>query len=162
MIGTKFLQSHALFGGVSDEEIRMVRAYLEEARFAKGTQICTEGEPNDRLFFICEGSVSIVKRASAADDDPETIARLGAGDAFGEMELIDIQPCVATVTAEEDVTALTLSNRALYRIYKANLKTYAMIVLNMAREISRRLRRMDAVVATALEAQENDGKAIEP
>ena len=118
-------------------------------------------KPNDRLYFICEGAVSIVKRAQTPDSGSETIARLGKGDAFGEMELIDIQPCVATVLALEDVTALTLSNRALYRIYKENLKTYAMIVLNMAREISRRLRKMDAVVATTLVSQANGSNSVE-
>jgi CRP-like cAMP-binding protein len=76
------------------------------------------------------------------------IATLGVGDTFGEMEFIDIQPCAASVHAVDSVSALTLSNHDLYKIWKHDVKAYAMLVMNMAREISRRLRQMDALVAT--------------
>lgn len=63
-----------------------------------------------------------------------------AGDTFGEMELIDIQPCAATVRADKKTSVVTFTNADLYTLSKWNLKTYAMIIMNLAREISRRLR----------------------
>jgi CRP/FNR family cyclic AMP-dependent transcriptional regulator len=87
----------------------------------------------------------------------QRIATLEVGDTFGEMELLDVQPCIATVRTLEPTSVLTLSNMNLYRISKMNLKTYTMIILNLARAISRRLRRMDALVAGSLFAAE-EGK----
>ena len=36
-----------------------------------------------------------------------------------------------------------ISNRALRDIYKADVSTFSMIIMNLARDLSRRLRRMD-------------------
>ena len=66
------------------------------------------------------------------------------------MELIDIQPVVATVRAREDTTVLILSNGDLYRIDQDDLPTFTMIIMNLAREISRRLRVMDTLAAQSL------------
>lgn len=151
MVSSQFLQSHSLFGGILDDQLAEIKPFLQEVRFSTNDTIITEGEEGDRLYFLCEGCVEILKDPTDHHDDvPQRIAVLGPGDTFGEMELIDIQCRAATVRALEPVTALTLSNADLYRIYKKNIKTYTMIVLNLARDISRRLRKMDALAASAL------------
>jgi len=153
VVTSKFLQSHSLFGGILDDQLEEIRPFLTEKRFPKGATIIREGEEGDCLYFICEGSVEILKDPTPSDDDKlQRLAVLGEGDTFGEMELIDIQHRAATVKTLEDVKALTLSNADLYKIYKKNMKTYTMIVLNLARDISRRLRKMDALAASTLYA----------
>ena len=158
MIRNDFLQNHALFGGLTEEELTEIKKYLHEKNFKKGDIIIVEGESGGQLYFITRGSVEILKRVNqdeVGSQRPcdECIATLKAGDAFGEMELIDIQPRAATVKALEDTTTLILSNMDLYKIQKWNLQTYTMIILNLAREISRRLRKMDALVASTLFSQ---------
>lgn len=143
-----FLQNHALFGGVSDDDICEIIPLMKEGHYSEGDFIIKEGEDGDSVHFIMEGTVEVVKQM---EDDPDCelrqLAKFGPGDAFGEMELIDIQKRSASVRALEDVAALSLSNKAMYKLYKSNLKLYTMIILNIAREISRRLRRMDALMA---------------
>jgi CRP-like cAMP-binding protein len=92
----------------------------------------------------------------------QRIATLKVGDTFGEMELIDVQPSIATVRTLEPTNILTLSNMDLYRISKMNLKAYTMIILNLARAISRRLRRMDALVAGSLTREGSSSEPIPP
>ena len=151
MIGYKFLKSHALFGGLTEEEIKMIRPFLKAEQYKKGKTIVEEGTRGGKLFFIYEGSVEIVKKMSNSDPARlRQIATLGIGNTFGEMELIDVQPCIATVRALEDTSVLTLNNLDLYKISKKNLKTYTIIILNLAREISRRLRRMDCLISGSL------------
>ena len=135
-----FLQNHALFGGFSDEDLDVVFPLMAEETFERGENIVSEGELGDRLYFIMSGSVEVLKRADCGNC---LITTLKAGDAFGEMELIDIQCRSATVRAAEPVVALTLRNIDMFRLYKKNLEVFARILLNVAREISRRLRRMD-------------------
>lgn len=151
MIGNKFLQSHCLFGGLSEDDLKLIKPLLKECHYEKQEIIVEEGGKGDRVYFICEGSVEILKKVKLSDGIVvQRIATLGVGDTFGEMELLDVQPSIATVRTLEPTYVLTLSNMDLYRISKINLKAYTMIILNLARAISRRLRRMDALVAGSL------------
>ena len=160
MVRAQFLQSHALFGGICDEDIKKIRPLLREEHFSKGEFIFKQGEVGDRLYFLYEGSVEILSEIRSPTGVAQTrLAVLGKGDTFGEMVLIDLQHRSASVRALEEVSALTLSNRDIYQIYKNNLKAYTMIIMNIAREISRRLRKMDALVGSSLYARphEKDG-----
>jgi CRP/FNR family cyclic AMP-dependent transcriptional regulator len=159
MVGKEFLQSHALFGGITDDDIKMISGLFKEEQFVEGDYIIKEGEDGDRLYFICKGSVEVLKQVQQAEGAiQERLTVFGTGDTFGEMELIDIQRRSASVRAIEDVSALSLSNRDMYSIYKSSPTAYTMIIMNIAREISRRLRKMDAVVANSLFSAE-EGKA---
>ncbi|WP_300337429.1 cyclic nucleotide-binding domain-containing protein [Accumulibacter sp.] len=144
MTTSQFLQDQPLFGGVDDQAIAAIMPLLREVNFAAGEPIVREGEDGDSLFVICSGSVEVLK-ASAAEDGvfEECIAVLKVGDVFGEMELLDTQSRSATVRALEPVSALALSNGDLFRIYESDLPTFTLIVLNLARELSRRLRSID-------------------
>jgi CRP/FNR family cyclic AMP-dependent transcriptional regulator len=68
--------------------------------------------------------------------------RLHAGDCFGEMALMDLMPRSATVRADEDCQALLLDSDDLYRLCKHDLEQFALIQMNMGREVSRRLRQV--------------------
>jgi CRP-like cAMP-binding protein len=64
------------------------------------------------------------------------------------MELLDIMPSIATVRATTALETVTISNRALYDIFKLDLKAFSMMIMNLARDLSRRLRRMDDIVSS--------------
>ena len=151
MVARKFLQSHALFGGVGDADMEAITPMLKEQEYEAGEFIIKEGERGDRLYFLCEGSVEILKdHPSSCGVATKRLAVLCAGDSFGEMEFIDVQCRSASVRALEKASVLTLSNQDLYKIYESNVETFVIIIMNMAREISRRLRKMDALVASCL------------
>jgi CRP-like cAMP-binding protein len=151
MVNVEFLQSHALFGGISKGDMESIQTLLREERFTKGEFLAREGEQGDRLYFVCEGSVEVLKEVhSSAGVEQVSLAIFGKGDTIGEMELIDIQPRSASVRALENVLTLSLSHQDIYQIYKNNRNAFTMLVLNIAREISRRLRRMDALVGSSL------------
>jgi CRP/FNR family cyclic AMP-dependent transcriptional regulator len=139
-----YLKRCSLFGGVTEDTFEQLRPYIRRQSFAAGEVILAEGSVNDRIYFIETGRVQISKATSAETGTVDRhIVTMAAGDTFGEMELIDIQPCEATVRAIEDTLTLTLSNRDLYRVSKVDMKTYALLIMNLARELSRRLRQTD-------------------
>ena len=144
MTTSEFLQAQPLFGGVDDQSIAAIIPLMRELSFAAGEAIVQEGEDGDSLFVICSGSVEVLKASTVADGHIEKrLAVLKVGDVFGEMELIDMQRRSATVRALEPVSALALSNGDLFCIYESDLPTFTLIVLNLARELSRRLRGLD-------------------
>lgn len=146
-VSLKFLRTHSLFGGIADSELETIRDLLTVKRFPKSSDIIREGETGGDLYLIWKGSVEVLKKDPEAPGTPAQLAILNEGESFGEMELIDIQPSVATVRAREETITLILSNGDLYRLEQSSLQTFTMIIMNLAREISRRLRTMDAIAA---------------
>ena len=143
-----YLRRCSLFGGVTEDAFEHLRPYIRRQRFAAGEVILAEGSVNDRIYFIETGRVAITKATSVETGTVDRhIVTMTAGDTFGEMELIDIQPCEATVRAVDDTVTLTLSNHDLYRVSKIDMKTYALLIMNLARELSRRLRQTDRLFA---------------
>ncbi len=136
MIESDSLQKYSLFGGVLPEQLEKILPLFGRQSFNPGESAMRQGEPNDRIFFILSGKVE-VERSGVP------IVQLGEGETFGEMELIDTMPAIASIRVLEPTETVTITNRAIYEIFKVDAKTFALIIMNLARDLSRRLRRMD-------------------
>jgi CRP/FNR family transcriptional regulator, cyclic AMP receptor protein len=136
MIDTAKLQACSLFGGLSAEQITVIHTCMTFASYDAGEAIMHEGASNDSIYFILEGTVEISRRGTFIVELPE-------GQTFGEMELLDIMPSVATVKALTTVKVATISNKCMHTIYANEPKVFGIMMMNLARDLSRRLRRMD-------------------
>lgn len=146
-INPDLLRSKALFGGLSDSSLDKIISFLKTERFKKGTAVMREKEIGDKMYLITEGKVGILKY-SIKDRKDEQITTLGGGDSFGEMELIDIQPRTATVRALTDLQTVSLSNHDLLKLSHEDLEAFSIILINIARIISRRLRKTDEMLVS--------------
>ena len=94
------LESVALFQGLSPVEWQGLRRIAQERQFAAGQEIFREGDPGDGVYFIRDGLVEIppsrICRSTAC------FSRLGPGEIFGEMAVIEDLPRSATATAVKD------------------------------------------------------------
>jgi CRP/FNR family transcriptional regulator, cyclic AMP receptor protein len=63
------------------------------------------------------------------------------------MSIVDVQPRSATVRALAPGRLLRITAADLDALYRHDVKSYVLIVLNMARELSRRLRVADGILA---------------
>jgi CRP-like cAMP-binding protein len=79
--------------------------------------------------MVVTGSASVVR-------DGEVLARLGPGDFFGELSLLDRQPRVASVTADEQTTCLALASWDFQKL----LESEPGVALAVLQEVARRLR----------------------
>jgi len=136
MDGNHDLKKYSLFGGLEDEQIEKILPLMEQEKFNPDMDIIVEGNPNDKIFFIVEGRVQ-VSHAGVV------LAEFGEGEAFGEMEVLEIMPSAATIKTLSAVTVITISFKALREIYRMNPKIFSIILMNLARDLSRRLRRMN-------------------
>jgi CRP-like cAMP-binding protein len=84
---------------------------------APGTVIIREGDAGQGLFVVLAGEVEVSKRQPSGGD--LALARLRAGDVFGEMSLIDNQPTTATVRAARPSTILFLAREYFQRLVQA-------------------------------------------
>jgi CRP-like cAMP-binding protein len=138
MIDSSVLEQYSLFDGLHREDIDKILALMEHEVFEAGTDIIVEGTHVGKIRFIVDGRVAVVKNGII-------LMELDEGAVFGEMEVVDILPAEATVKALAATTVMTLSIDALGDIYETNLRVYSYLLMNLARDISRRLRRMDDI-----------------
>jgi CRP-like cAMP-binding protein len=89
------------------------------------------------MFVLELGQAAVLKSWRGQD---HVIHTLTVGDCFGEMTLMDHCPRSASVLAIKDCTAIRISSANLYRVYALDLKQFALIQMNMGREVCRRLR----------------------
>ena len=136
-IASAFLKSHSLFGGIPEEAVERIKLFFECTEYAADAVIIAEGTPNPRVHFILSGRVEVSKKGLV-------LAAYGPGDTFGEMEFLDIMPSAATVRALEQVTTASFTGMALHAIYKSEPDSYSLLVMNLARDLSRRLRALQA------------------
>ncbi|BDU51636.1 Crp/Fnr family transcriptional regulator [Haliovirga abyssi] len=129
-----------IFHGLKQETLDFIESSSKKRKYKKGDIICVEGNPADELFFIEKGKVRISSKG-------ERLAFLAQGDGFGEMSIIDMMSRATDVIAEEDTEVFVLEKKYMYKLYKENLKEYVIILMNLARELSRRLRKMDKLVS---------------
>jgi CRP-like cAMP-binding protein len=140
MIDSSVLGNYSLFDGLEEDQIQSILPLMEQEDYVAGTDIIVEGTHVGKIRFILEGRVAVVKNGVI-------LMELDEGAVFGEMEVVDIMPAEATVKALAKTSVMTLSIDALGEIYETDLKTYAFILMNLARDISRRLRRMDLLAS---------------
>ena len=148
-----FLPTVPLFGGLPETALQRLLERMQLRVCPAHEVVCAEGDPAREMFIVRSGSVEVRKRALDGDT---CLARLAAGDEFGEMSLIDIQPRSASVVTCEPTELYVLGNMDLLALYEEDLASYTFFVQNICRELSRRLRLannaiIDAVAGGALD-----------
>src|SRR3974390_253414 len=136
-----FLLATPFFGGLSEASLDLLVSMLVERRFDVGATIVAEGEPGRSMYIVHSGELVVSKLGEAGR--VIRMNRLGLGDFFGEMTLIEMQNRSATIVAESPTVLYELTAGNLYTYYKADIYAYVMVVQNINRELCRRLRRAD-------------------
>src|SRR5205814_53832 len=144
-VSADFLARIPIFGGLVPEALEQIIEAGTVLDLAASTQLIAEGELASSVFVVLQGEIEICKRGSGGRD--VRLAVLHAGDCVGEMSLIDIQPRSATVRTLAPSLIFRLDHREIGKLYRSHNEVYLMLVMNIAREISRRLRRADQMLA---------------
>lgn len=123
------LASLPLFASCSARERQRIARVADELTVPEGTVLTTEGGIGREAFVIIDGSCD-VERAGLR------LARLGPGDHFGEMALLDGGPRTATVTTTSETKLLVLSKRA----FNGVLDEVPSLTRKLLESLARRLR----------------------
>ncbi len=132
------LESTKLFSSLGPKEIDRVRQSVREMSFAAGKEIFKEGEPGDGIYIVRNGLVQISSVLNHGDH--VVLARLGTGELFGEMAVLDSSPRSATALAQKPTDVFFISREDLLEMLECIPKLSAFFVC----EISQRLRDFNA------------------
>jgi signal transduction histidine kinase len=92
------LETIPLFRSLNRTELQALRLITQERRFTAGQEIFREGAPGDGVYFVKNGLVEI----SAGMGARRVFSRLGPGEIFGEMAVIEHRPRSATASAAQE------------------------------------------------------------
>ncbi len=136
----KLLRSMPVFGGLSDATLELLLDRSTTRKVPAGAYFFCQGDGADSLFVLSSG-LAIAERG--CDDAVVVYGQFRSGDCIGEMSLLDLMPRSASARAVEECEAIEISIRCLASLYQQSLEQYAIIMMNLGREVSRRLRKAD-------------------
>lgn len=123
-----------LFAGFTHQQLIEVEEIGQVLSFDKGEAVFHEGDPGDCMYIVLRGSVSITK--STGSKQGQVLAKLGVGEFFGEMSVVDMQPRSAHAIAEEPTVLRTIRREDLRQLLIIN----SQIIVNLLKTFSDRLR----------------------
>lgn len=118
-----------LFQDLSKRELRAIGRAAKEIHHREGAVIAREGEPGLGFFLIVDGTAKVTVNG-------RTRRKLGPGEFFGEIALLDEGPRTASVEAETPLTLLGLTSWAFKRVVQDHPK----VAMKMLRVMAQRLR----------------------
>jgi CRP-like cAMP-binding protein len=136
------LKDVALLRCFNEQELIRLTLMGEEAFYQADTNIVIEGDTHGGLFLLMQGLVGVYKMNPATSDLVE-LARLRAGQFFGEMSLIDEQPRVATVRALLETKVYTVPADRFQQFLGEDADRRSRFLEGCVRELARRLRDLD-------------------
>lgn len=118
-----------IFSGCSKRELAIIARASKVVSHKEGTVIAREGERGIGLFLIVEGQCKI-------SIGGKTKAKLGPGEFFGEVALLDGGPRTATVTAMTPVRLIGITGW----VFRGLLMEHPSIALKTLEAVAGRLR----------------------
>jgi len=125
----EMLRKTPLWSGLTEKELKVIARSFKELKYESGDVIVRRGESGIGFYLIADGTVEV--RA-----DGRVLSKLGPGQFFGEMALLDGQPRSADVVALERSRCLALSSWS----FKSILSQYPKMAVKLLQESARRSR----------------------
>jgi len=128
----EMLQNTPLWSGLTRQDLGLVARSSEQRNLESGQTIVRKEEPGGGFYLILDGAVEVRSNG-------KTLSKLGPGQFFGEMSILNNEPRSADVVTVEPSRILFLSALSFKTLLFANPK----IALTMLQEFGRRLRNTD-------------------
>lgn len=126
----------SVWGGLTSEQQEKIYKRLEVGAFKKGEYIFRQGEQPTHVYLVKSGAVDII----TSDQDISIFKeRITAGGSFGVAALIAMQSSTVAAIAVEDSEIIVLSRKALLDLRHEDTELFALLMMNVARELARKL-----------------------
>jgi CRP-like cAMP-binding protein len=117
-----------LFAAISKRDLEFVASRIDEVSLKPGLTLIREGQPTEAFFILESGHVQVTRAGKPA-------ARLGPGDFFGEIGMLDRGPATATVVTDGPVEAMVLSHSQFRDAIKGNDSLALQVIAAMAQRL---------------------------
>lgn len=124
--------------------------YGEFISSAEGDTLIAEGQEQDSLFLIIVGSFHVQTDTTGRS---VLLGKMKGGDTIGEVNIFDPGKASASVVSKSSISQVWKIDRSsLERFLESNPEAAARLLVNVATQLSKRLRKTNEKVAMAREA----------
>ncbi len=123
------IRSVPLFSGLKEKQLRSILTSGKQQSYPPGKVIESEGEEGVAFYLIVEGDVEVRRKQ-------RVLAKLGVGDFFGEMSLLDRSPRSSDVAAVSETSCIVVP---IWN-FRALVRSNGDIAMNLLKALSIRLR----------------------
>jgi len=128
----------SLFGGIDRAIVDRIIPRCEVVTKCEGELLYHENDPASEIYIILTGRIKLVNNL---EENPYELIELYPGHSLGETSVIGIEPHGSTALVTEDATLMVLSRAVLNQLHREEPEVFTVLILNIARELARRLHR---------------------
>lgn len=129
---------HELFRYLDDPSLAAVRERLRSVDVGAGEVLVEQNEMSTGLFVIEDGLADVL---SVGSEREMLLGRLGAGEIFGEVSLVDSSPRTARVRAATPMKLLVLTREDFLAMADADPVLFSRLSLAILESLCRKFRR---------------------
>jgi voltage-gated potassium channel len=123
-----YLQRVPILENCTKRQLSGISRITDVIETPPGEVLARAGEPGDRFFFIVDGAIRI-------DVSADRHHRMGPGEFFGEMSLLDGEPRSATAVADTPIRLLVIHRRDFWRLLKEVPALTEIILVTLSRRV---------------------------
>ena len=131
------------------EERTQLGNFGEFLSLSGGDILIEEGKPQDSLFLVVMGTLHVQTEVTGR---PVLLGTMKAGDTLGEVNIFDPGSASASVVSRSISEVWKIDRSRLEQYLEAHPRTAARLLVNVATQLSKRLRKTNEKVAMAREA----------
>lgn len=144
IIPDRELRSHALFSGLSDDELARIKEGIHLVQLAEGEHLFTRGQPADRFFVLRRGQVKLYRLSPTGNEKVIEIVR--PGQCFAEAVMfMDVQCYPVSSQALVPAELYAISNRSFLGVLRESVDTCFRVMADMSVRLHHRLNEIDAL-----------------
>jgi CRP-like cAMP-binding protein len=148
------LSKIAIWGGVSERQQKEIFRRLETGTFGKGEYVFRKGDEPAYIYIVKSGKIDLFISDQRVMIKKET---LSVGGCFGVASLMAMERHNATAMAIEESEVMVLSRKALLELQGEDIQLFALLMMNTARELARRLKLTDEILLRYVRKMRDDG-----
>jgi len=149
MDSIRILKKVDMFRGLSPRQLESLAQVSEERKYRGGEAVFTEHSSGADVYIIKKGKVCI-ELGLKGKSNAATIQRLGVGQIFGELALVDRRGRSATAICENDCEIITIDRDKLNELFERDSPLGYVVMRNLAQLLAGRLRRTDLMLVASV------------
>ena len=143
MSAANLVKGCPLFHEIYDDEVDEILAGCLVANYEPGQLIMKQGDTSTDICVLLSGEADVMVSKDGFD---HFITSIGKGDLFGELVLINETQRTASIIAKSKCDILIMTYDNFFSFYQKKPKVFALMVLNVTRLITKRLKSSNKVI----------------
>jgi len=128
------IQRMSTFGALSEDYVKHLLVVGTLVRFEAGERVFRAGDPAHCFYIVLDGEVSLYLGEASNE---KLLSKHTLGESFGFASMLGLRPRACDAVVEDRCTALQISSELFAELHESNAKEFAILFLNLSRNLSR-------------------------